>query len=148
MRHMSDRFTTLRPIEQRFIAKLAAHRDHKPEHELDAHEAEGKPAVADGRLVRIRLYSAPRSIDLRGLDALVAVESVVELRPGGTGERAGLHVGDVIKAIDGRDVTALTAGGLLRLIGTRAVGDIARVAFLRGGAAVMVALPVAGPWWP
>ena len=75
---MSERFATLRAIEQRFITKIAAHRDNKPDHELDAQDQEGKPVVVDGKLVRLRMYSAPPAIDLRGLDALVSVESVWE----------------------------------------------------------------------
>lgn len=65
------------------------------------------------------------------------------------GTRAGLaRVGDVITAVDGRDVTALTDGGLLRLIGLHAVGDVARVTVRRAAATSTIAVTVEGPWWP
>lgn len=75
------------------------------------------------------------------------VLTIVELRPGGSAARAGLRVGDVLVAIDGRDVTVLTDDGLARLLGLHAVGDSAQVTRLRAGVRAVVPVTVEPPWW-
>ena len=75
------------------------------------------------------------------------VLTIVELRPGGAAARAGLRIGDVLVAVDGRDVTGLTDDGLARLFGLHAVGDAALVTRLRAGVRAVVAVTVEPPWW-
>ncbi|MCA9676724.1 MAG: carboxypeptidase regulatory-like domain-containing protein, partial [Myxococcales bacterium] len=72
---------------------------------------------------------------------------VVELRPGGAGERAGLHVGDLVTAIDGRDVSTLTDLGVDQLVGSVEVGTTLALAVRRGGTTRIIGVLVEGPWW-
>ncbi|HVV85620.1 MAG TPA: carboxypeptidase regulatory-like domain-containing protein, partial [Kofleriaceae bacterium] len=74
--------------------------------------------------------------------------TIVELRPGGSGQRAGLAVGDLVTAVDGRDVTMLTDGGLLTLFARHAVGDVVQVTIRRGAASLTLPVTVEGPWYP
>jgi S1-C subfamily serine protease len=63
---------------------------------------------------------------------------LVTLHPGGPAERAGLHTGDVVVAIEGVEVH--TPGGLLAEVERRAVGDTIELNVLRDGAPTEVSV--------
>lgn len=75
------------------------------------------------------------------------VHAVVQLRPGGAAEAAGVRVGDAITAIDGRDVTVLTTFGLNFFIGRYEIGTELQVTVQRSGKAATLKLHVEKPWW-
>jgi S1-C subfamily serine protease len=74
-------------------------------------------------------------IGVRGRAVGAGVE-LIALHPGGPAERAGLHTGDVVVAIDGVEVH--TVGGLLAEVESRAVGDSVELRVLRDGAEIDV----------
>jgi serine protease Do len=77
-----------------------------------------------------------------GLKAPVGV-LVNEVYPGGPAERAGVRVGDVVRAVNGRDVTDLDA--LRYRIATHRLGESVRMDLMRRGQGVAVNFPVEAP---
>ena len=71
--------------------------------------------------------------------------TIVELRPGGAAERAGLRVGDAVTAVDGRDVAPLA--DVERLLGLHPVGATIALDYRRGGATRRTTVTLEGPWW-
>ena len=82
-----------------------------------------------------------------GTDAAGFVHTIVELRPGGSGELAGLRPSDVIRTVDGRDVSVLTRLGFRRLIGSKALGTRIELGVRRGGTHLMVPVTIEAAWW-
>ena len=71
--------------------------------------------------------------------------TIVELRPGGVSERAGLMVGDVLEAVDGADVAGLVDVG--QVFAARQVGDRVTLTRRRGPARATVELALESTWW-
>jgi len=93
-------------------------------------------AARDGKVVRPWLGARTQSVtaDLasslglrRPVGALVS-----DIYPGGPAERAGVEVGDVVVAVDGREV--IDSGALRYRVATRAPGEDVAVRVIRGGA--------------
>jgi RNA polymerase sigma-70 factor (ECF subfamily) len=71
------------------------------------------------------------AFDVSRVSAIIA-----QLAPDGPAAHAGLHVGDVVGAVDGASVMRLAAPGVWTLIADRPVGSPVRLTVDRGGAAV------------
>jgi len=69
---------------------------------------------------------------------------VVELRPGGAAEKAGLRVGDVVAAVDSQEVHVLT--DLTLLLGRHDVGDAVVLTVVRGAKRQDLAVTIEAPW--
>jgi serine protease Do len=104
-------------------------------------------ALNDARIVRPWFGSAGQELTADvarsiGLDRPGGV-IVTEIYPGGPAARAGLRVGDVITAINGREVADPNA--LRFRIATLPVGEAAALSVLRRGRALSLALPLEAP---
>lgn len=104
-------------------------------------------AVNGGTFVRPWLGLAGQSVSFdiaraQGLDRPVGV-MVTEVYPGGPAERAGLRRGDLVTAIDGREV--FDEKGLKFLAAIRNPGERAELTVLRGGRAQTMGVQVEPP---
>ena len=104
-------------------------------------------AVNGGTFVRPWLGLAGQSVSFdiakaQGLDRPIGV-MVTEVYPGGPAERAGLRRGDLVTAIDGREV--FDEKGLKFLAAIRNPGEQARLSILRGGKAQAINVRVEPP---
>ncbi len=70
--------------------------------------------------------------------------TLVQIRPGGAGEQAGLRVDDMIVQIDGRDVSPLT--DLVRLMGTYGIGSTIELTVRRAQVLRTLSVVVEAPW--
>jgi S1-C subfamily serine protease len=70
--------------------------------------------------------------------------TIAELRPGGAADQAGLRVGDVVLAIDGRDVRVLIDVDML--LGRRDLGTSVTATVARGGRRLTVSVAIEGAW--
>lgn len=77
-----------------------------------------------------------------GLDRVIGV-AVVGISPGSPAERAGLRPGDIVLAIDGKEVSDPAA--LRYRVATRPVGESVAISVLRGGRGQMIRATLAAP---
>ncbi|MBY9068481.1 Do family serine endopeptidase [Hyphomonas sp. WL0036] len=104
-------------------------------------------AVNGGTFVRPWLGLAGQSVSYdiakaQGLDRPIGV-MVTEVYPGGPAEKAGLRRGDLVTAIDGREV--FDEKGLKFLAAIRNPGETAALSVLRGGKTSTFSVKVAPP---
>ena len=99
-------------------------------------------AIGEGKILRPWLGASgqavgPEIANSLGLDRPTGV-LVNEVYPGGPAERAGLKVGDIVSAVDGRPVD--DPPSLVFRIGSRAVGGTVKLSLLRDGKPLTVAV--------
>jgi S1-C subfamily serine protease len=64
---------------------------------------------------------------------MVSAHTVTGVKPGGPAAKAGIVAGDVVTAVDGLPVDALTFDGIQTLIANHSVGAQVKLTVLHGG---------------
>ena len=104
-------------------------------------------AAEDGKVVRPWLGARTQEVTSEiasGLSLARPVGALIsEIHPEGPAAKAGLRSGDVVTAIDGREI--LDPGALNYRIGTRAPGESVSVELLRGGRVLTANLGLQAP---
>ena len=76
---MSSAYDALQPADRRVLEAIAtANDDRSPDYLPDIGGTDERPGIVDGRLVHVRVHKLPKELDLRGLDALVSLETYGE----------------------------------------------------------------------